>query len=218
MRHREACLKITQKAEARLKEALSFKNAKETDHSHSLNVSNSCESGAGSGVTRGCCPSGSRGQEGPVHPAAPKQQGGEGWGCYSRALLNAPPPEVWNRTCDMETPRSHDTEPNCYHVAKETDTSRERQSTVIRPNVNPVLTADTGLAGHPHGPGGQAESTDAGTAGQGLRPRRPPPGPLVSQERIKGLRARHGRSLLTFTSFLFPCDLVRQGPWALWQR
>lgn len=39
-----------------------LKNAKEADRSHSLNVSNSCKAGAGSGFTPDCCPRGPRGQ------------------------------------------------------------------------------------------------------------------------------------------------------------
>lgn len=39
-----------------------LKNAKEADRSHSLNVSNSCKAGVGSGFTPDCCPRGPQGQ------------------------------------------------------------------------------------------------------------------------------------------------------------
>lgn len=60
-----------------------LKHAKEADRSHSLNVSNSCEAGAGSGFTPDCCPRGPWGQGVSCQPLRscllPVQE--QGWGC-----------------------------------------------------------------------------------------------------------------------------------------
>lgn len=53
-----------------------IKNAKEADHSHSLNMFNSCKSGAGSEFIPDCCPRGPLSAS--LQLSAPRQE--QGWG------------------------------------------------------------------------------------------------------------------------------------------